>query len=179
MTTQTRPTIARPSRRHRALRGFAGLGTGAVLLATAATAVASPAPVARVASAPVAAHPSLNARGATMDLSKDQALSGTTVTVMGDAPLDARAGTWVTLRSRAFAGGSVRTQVSAQGTYQIQVKLAGGLTPGFYPVAGSFAGQAFPGSARQSLRISTAQLNGTMTVIYGNAAGARPPRARR
>jgi hypothetical protein len=164
-------TTLRITRRHRAFRGLAGLSTGAVLLATAATAVAAPAPAAHAPAGHVAPMASNAARGATMQLSQQQALAGTAVTVSGDAPLDARAGDWITLRSKAFAGGSVRTQVSAQGTYQVRARLGSRIAPGFYQVRGSLGSVSFPAATRQSLRISTAQLNGTMTVIYRNANG--------
>jgi hypothetical protein len=121
--------------------------------------------------------------GASIRLPRAKAAPGSTITITGNAPLDARAGRWITLVSPAFDSSTrvhgvpaVRTQVSAQGTYSVQAKIKPGIVSyNAAPVTGSFQGQGFAKQA--TLRID-AGLNGTVHVIYHNARGTAAPGTR-
>ncbi len=118
--------------------------------------------------------------GASIQLPQRRAVPGSTITITGNAPLDARAGRWITLVSPAFDSSTrvdgvpaVRTQVSAQGTYSVRAKIKPGIVSyNAAPVTGSFQGQGFAKQA--TLRID-AGLNGTVHVIYHNARGTATP----
>jgi len=118
--------------------------------------------------------------GASIQLPQRRAVPGSTITITGNAPLDARAGKWITLVSPAFDSATrvhgvpaVRTQVSAQGTYSVRAKIKPGIVAyNAAPVTGSFEGQGFAKQA--TLRID-AGLNGTLHVIYHDARGTAAP----
>jgi hypothetical protein len=119
-------------------------------------------------------------KGASIQLPQGKAVPGSTITITGDAPLDARTGKWITLVSPAFdsstrVGGvpAVRTQVNAQGTYSVKATIKPGIVSyNAAPVTGSFEGQGFPKQA--TIKID-AGLNGTVHVIYHNARGTAAP----
>ena len=75
--------------------------------------------------------------------------AGARVTVTGDAPTNARAGQWITLRSDAFASKTnvngiptIRAQVLVNGKYSVKATIRRGLKPTTYAIAGSFHGKA-------------------------------------
>ena len=74
---------------------------------------------------------------------------GSRITVTGDAPTNARAGQWITLRSAAFASKtslngipSIRAQVLVNGRYSVKATIRRGLKPTTYAIAGSFHGKS-------------------------------------
>jgi hypothetical protein len=76
------------------------------------------------------------------------ATPGQPVAISGDAPRNARAGDWVTLKSHAFSSRfttdgipSIRAQVLEDGTYRVTTALLSGLAATSYTVLGTYKGQ--------------------------------------
>jgi hypothetical protein len=87
------------------------------------------------------------------------ASQGQRVAISGDAPRNARAGDWVTLKSHAFSSRftsdgfpSIRAQVLEDGTYSVTTTLLSGLAPTSYTVLGAYKGQPLDTVARISIR---------------------------
>ncbi len=87
------------------------------------------------------------------------AASGQRVTVTGNAPRNAHAGQWVTLKSHAFSSRftsdgipSVRAQILVNGTYRVTVTLRRSLSRTTYTVRGTYRGQPLDTVARISVR---------------------------
>jgi hypothetical protein len=84
---------------------------------------------------------------------------GQPVAISGNAPRNARAGDWVTLKSHAFSSRfttdgipSIRAQVLEDGTYSVATTLLNGLAPTSYTVLGTYEGQPLDTVARISVR---------------------------
>jgi hypothetical protein len=87
------------------------------------------------------------------------AAAGQRITITGNAPKDAHAGQWITLKSQAFSskftsGGvpSVRAQVLVNGTYRVTATLRRSLARTTYTVSGTYKGQALDVVARINVR---------------------------
>jgi hypothetical protein len=87
------------------------------------------------------------------------ATGGQRVTITGNAPKNAHAGQWVTLKSHAFSSRftsdgipSVRAQVLVDGTYRVTVTLRRSLSRTTYTVRGTYRGQPLDTVARISVR---------------------------
>jgi hypothetical protein len=85
--------------------------------------------------------------------------AGQRVTVSGNAPRNARAGTWITLMSDAFAAKQgvngipvIRTQVLVNGKYSARATIAKGLHHTNYAVMGTFQGKALDTVAWMTVR---------------------------
>jgi len=85
--------------------------------------------------------------------------SGELVTITGNAPRDAHAGEWVTLKSHAFSSRfttdgipSIRAQVVEDGTYRVTATLLSSLAPRDYTVLGTYHGQPLDTVAHISVR---------------------------
>jgi hypothetical protein len=81
------------------------------------------------------------------------------VTITGDAPTNARTGSWITLLSYAFASRDtidgvpvVRTQVFADGTYRATAQIQSGLRHTYYAIDGSYDGHSLAQVAWLHLR---------------------------
>ena len=85
--------------------------------------------------------------------------AGQRVTISGNAPRNARAGTWITLMSDAFAAKqgvngipAIRTQVLVNGKYSATATIAKGLQHTNYAVLGTFQGKALDTVAWMTVR---------------------------
>jgi hypothetical protein len=159
-TNHNRPARARI--RTRMAQAGVGIGIGASVLAGAGAATAAPghaggtaAIAAHVAPAHVAAaHPY-----SSVMVSPSVVRPGTSVTISGNAPKNARAGLWITLTSRAFVSNqnvngvpAIRTQVLVNGKYSATAMIRSGLNAGRYSVVGSFNGQGLDTVAWMTVR---------------------------
>jgi hypothetical protein len=87
------------------------------------------------------------------------ASSGELVTITGNAPRNAHAGEWVTLKSHAFSSRfttdgipSVRAEILVDGTYLVTATLRGSLAGCDYTVLGAYKGEPLDTVARISIR---------------------------
>jgi hypothetical protein len=146
MTTTTSP---QPSRRRRVVRTATGLGAAAAMLACTAVATAQPiSPSLPSGHAAAAISATSHRPDSTIHVSDHSMRAGSQLTISGDAPRNARTGTYIDLESLAFDSKhnvqgipAIRAQVSAQGTYRVTTVLRQGLKPTTYAIAVNFQGK--------------------------------------
>jgi hypothetical protein len=92
--------------------------------------------------------------GATIRVTHQTVAPGATVTITGEAPRDARPGSWITIQSDAWRSSyryrgipATRTQVLPDGTYRATARVRTGVTATTFAIVGNFDGVAFPGVA--------------------------------
>jgi hypothetical protein len=145
----TTTTSLQPSRRRRVVRAATGFGAAAAMLASAAVATAQPISPSLPSEHTTAAISATSHRpDSTIHVSGHSMRAGSQLTISGDAPRNARTGTYVDLQSFAFDTKhkvqgipAIRAQVSAQGTYRATTVLRQGLKPTTYAIAVNFQGK--------------------------------------
>jgi hypothetical protein len=87
------------------------------------------------------------------------ATAGQRIKITGNAPRNAHAGEWVTVKSHAFSSRftsdgipSLRAQILVNGTYEVTATLRRGLAPRTYTVLGSYKGEPLDTDARIGIR---------------------------
>jgi hypothetical protein len=157
--------------RTRMAQAGVGIGIGASLLAGAVAATAAPDHAGGTAAiaAHVAAHPY-----SSVIVSPSVVRPGTSVTISGNAPKNARAGLWITLTSRAFVSNqnvngvpAIRTQVLVNGKYSARAIIRSGLNAGGYSVIGTFEGQRLDTVASLTLSPSPSRPYSSVTASPG------------
>jgi 3D (Asp-Asp-Asp) domain-containing protein len=158
--------------RTRIAQASVGIGIGASLLAGAGAATAAPdhaGGTAAIAAHVAAAHPY-----SSVMVSPSVVRPGTSVTISGNAPKNARAGLWITLTSRAFVSNqnvngvpAIRTQVLVNGKYSARAIIRSGLNAGGYSVIGTFEGQRLDTVASLTLSPSPSRPYSSVTASPG------------
>ena len=104
-------------------------------------------------------------------VSPGAARAGEQIRISGNAPRNARAGTWITLMSDAFATKhtingipAIRTQVLVNGKYSATATIRAGLEPTNYAVTGTFQGKALDTVAWVNVRRAAARPYSSVTV---------------
>ncbi len=176
MTSHT-PSRAGAWTRGRLAQAGVGLGVAASVLASAAVATAAPTPATAHAAAtaqPSLVHVTAHAQTiaySSVTVSPGAARAGEQIRISGNAPRNARAGTWITLMSDAFATKhtingipAIRTQVLVNGKYSAKATIRAGLKPTNYAVTGTFQGKALDTVAWVNVRRAAARPYSSVTV---------------
>jgi hypothetical protein len=153
----------------------AGVGLGVAASVLAGAAVASAAQPALQAPAPIAsaaAHAKVPYSSVTV--APGIARAGQHITISGNAPKNARAGSWITLQSFAFAAKqgvngvpAIRTQVLVNGKYTAKATVRAGLKPTTYAIMGTFQGKALDTVAWVKVSSQIARPYSSVTVTPG------------
>jgi hypothetical protein len=150
MNADTKHPTASWARRGLAKTGV-GIGVAVSVLATAGVATAAPGHAAQPsrASTVVTATNAAAKPYSSVTVSQHLVKAGQRVTISGNGPKNAHAGSWITLQSDAFASKTtvngipaIRTQVLVNGKYSATATIRHGLKQTNYAIAGSFNGKS-------------------------------------